>query len=336
MGWSDSFWGGCRYVYDRACDSVVGGLQRGGNIASFVGGALFAVSYALDETLSAGYSIFGNFTGDAKINATALNLHYSLLETFDINRNGTSQGSFTDELTDYVHPYTIRMIALACAGSGVALKTIGATMGVFFRGYQDRDYYHKTKEIKVPLPSWDEYAIAVAASSSAALAMSFASNALIATLLKYSGYVERAYEFTHPSVSSHHIKTTDYSGPVAKIDLPVTYNTTRKTNLTVFGVKEPLLIKVLINGTAQAIYGAGVTLKSKGVNGTDIAPSAVLAMGAYGAYSFFSHKARTKHGKRLVEAAGKAMGIDEEHGLFDEIESDNTTDTNTRYVTLNS
>lgn len=299
MGWSKSFWSGCQYTSNLVREGLVAVLDFSGNAASLLSGTLSAFSYALDESVSAGYYGSANIQGAVHVNITLLKLAYSIIESFPFSQPVEKHGSFTDNIADNIDPVTLQMWALIALGSGIALKTIASSLGLYIQSMQDCDKYRRKEGVELTMPGCLEYIYAGSKSVTGALTIGFSVHGIVLAFLDKSGLVTHSYKYTHPKHSSNYVQTDDYTGPVEQDNITIIKNITRYFNVTLFGVKEPARLNVLFNGTADALGSAGVTFDNKGIDTTSIAPSLSIALLTGIAHRIFAERAKTAYDNRV-------------------------------------
>ena len=147
------------------------------------GGAGFAVSYAVEETLSATYYASANTQGMVTLQATLQDLPYGINETRPFQDVLQHSGGITFNLKNYLPPDTIKIVSVILFSSGTTLRLLGENIKQWQQSRVDKKYFQTHYGIDVPSPTGKEYLLASAKSLTGSISHGFSSTAIVGALL---------------------------------------------------------------------------------------------------------------------------------------------------------
>ncbi|QMT61863.1 hypothetical protein [Legionella sp. PC997] len=305
MRWMDKFWTATNWVLDTAVHSVADTVNLCATLACTLGGAAFAVSNALSlHDVSASYYGSVEAKGNFTLGVDLINLdNYRFAESFPLSYGKDINNGTTYNLTDYINAGTLQTASTICVASGVALKTLGASINHWQQNREERRSYACTKGIQIAKPSYKEYAFVGAEAFTGAIANAMLSHTVTAAFLHFS---EKSIpSITYPPHSEEHVRGAHYNGPVIAEPFKIGINL-GNSNFTVplyFGDLNVLLTKN-INVAANATYGGGFFFKrnneeQKPPLAVTEAVSSTVGVSAYLASNFFARKTKELHSERV-------------------------------------
>ncbi|KTD00528.1 hypothetical protein [Fluoribacter gormanii] len=305
MRWMDKFWTATHWVFDTTVHTVADTMNVCATLACSLGGAAFAVSNALslhDVTASYYGSVHaeGNFT--LGVDLASLE-NYRFNESYPLSYNNHVNNGTTYNLTDYVNAGTLQTASAICVASGVALKTLGASINHWQQNREERRYYARTKEMQIAKPSYKEYAYVGAEAFTGAVSNAMLSNAVTAAVLHIS---EKSFpSITYPPHSKQLVSGAHYNGPVISEPFKIGIDL-GDSNFTIplYFDNLNVLLKKTIDVAANATYGGGFFFKRNDVEqepplAATEAVSSTVAVSAYLASNFFARKAKELHSERV-------------------------------------
>lgn len=306
MGWKDRLWSTCGTIVNTAIDMTANAFNTLGSLACMAGGAGFAISYAVEEKLSATYFASANAVGGVTLQASLQDLPYELNETIAFQDALQHSDGMTFNLKDYLHPSTIKIASVVLFSSGATLRLLGENIKQWQQSRVDKEYFQKRYRIDVPSPAGKEYLHASAKSLTGSISYGFSSTAIVGGLLN-SGLVTSEYGITYPSSGAPRANSTYYHGPLNQFSIPIDYYFSKNVSIDLFD--QPLLatlgarIKAVVNGT----YGGGLFLYPlEDKNKNPVALPAVIGSSSLLANSFFSKKAIQLRDDRIQKAVDDA------------------------------
>lgn len=188
MGWVDRFWTAGNWLLDTTVHAVADSMNVCGTLACTLGGTAYAVSSMLGtEDVSASYygevKAAGNFT----LGVNLTNINYAFNEQYPLTYNNHVNNGTSYNLTDYINAGTVQAASMICVASGIALKTIGASVNKWQESREERRYYARTQGMQVANPQLKEYYYVCAEAFSGAVSMAMLSNMVATTALYFSG-----------------------------------------------------------------------------------------------------------------------------------------------------
>ncbi len=304
MWWVDGFWTATKWVMDTTVHAVADTMNTCGTLACTLGGAAYAVSNALSlQDVNASYYGGVHAAGNFTLGVDLANLeNYSFNESFPLHYSNQINNGTTYNLTDYVNAQTLQSASTICVASGIALKTLGASINHWQQSREEQRYFTQMNEMQIASPSLKEYAFVGAEAFTGAVSNAMLSNAIAAAAIHYSGRI--VPDITYPPNSEDHVYGAHYNGPIisqpfdVKIDLG-------DGNFTIPLYFENLnvLLKKTIDVVANATYGGGFFFKRNDVSQKPPLPvteavSSTVGVSAYLASNFFARRARELHSER--------------------------------------
>ncbi|CEG58092.1 hypothetical protein [Legionella fallonii] len=306
MGWKDRFWSAYGTVVDTAIDITAKTLNTVGSLACMAGGAGFAMSYAVDETLSATYSASGNALGSVVLQAELHGFPYAINETISFQDFLQHSDGTTFNLKNYFPPDTIKIASAILFSSGTALRLLGDNIKQWQQGRVDTLYFRQHHRIDVSPPAIKEYLHASAKSITGSLSYGCLSSAIVGKV--FNARISPAeYSVTYPLNGTHRANGTYYQGPVNELPIPVDYFFSKNISIDFFA--QPFLVTVgaRINAMINASYGGGLFLQpAYDQKESPVLIPGVIGGGALLANSIFSRKVVQLRDERILKAVDDA------------------------------
>lgn len=298
MKWRDGFWTACTYIADTVIGTTANSLQMFGTIACQLGGALFSISYAIDETVTANYyataAVGGDFNFNVSVTQYRLNIKNATLPFGDyIERNN----GLTYNLQNYVSPGSVFKTSLIFVGSGTALKLLGANLE-HWQNARLEVRHCQTLQKKRSMPSAEEVFYWNAEDLCDSLSKTLQIQIIASTYIRYSKFFNGSHTIAYPSHGNHTDGT--YTGPVKSSLIPLNYFLDENITMSSTSVQ--------IAGTAAATvnvtYGAELVFQhTANAQPPLIVPAATIFVSRI-ASSFFGYKARKAYCERMLTDLG--------------------------------
>lgn len=278
MTWTDTFWSAYKivsYTTELVVCTTIGATVRAlnsvGTLACMIGGAGFATSYSIDESLNASYYGSLNANGLVTLGLDAKQLRVKVNETMPFSRNDQMNWGATYNLVDYIYPYTIQTYSSIFFISGTALKVLCANVRHWQQNReQARDFKNK-HGVKLMSPFITEYLGITTAAIFESLAQSSLSSAVTSNVINSTGLLGSSQSFTYPFQSNQTINSTYYKGPVTSTVFHLSEEMSKNITIKwpfINPFRQPVELSILIEalikgqGDMNATYGAGIFLKS--------------------------------------------------------------------------
>ncbi|BCA94071.1 hypothetical protein TUM19329_04320 [Legionella antarctica] len=302
MGWRDRLWSAYGVVVDTTIESVSNTFNATGSLACIAGGAVFAISFKIDEALNASYYGAVHAMGTVILSAEFNEFNYRVNETIPFEDSLQKSGGVAYLMSDYLHKDVVYTTSALLISSGTVLRALGANIKQWQQGRTDKAYYNTHHGVMISSPAVQEFLYTNAESLSGSLAYTCLSAAIAGTFIS-SQVISPRQSLTYPCEGEFLVNETDYNGPVTGVSIPLAFMVTRNITLDLLGVA---LIKAQVEGLANATYGGGLFLKpaDKPSDNASEPPStlpAVIGVSAYLANSFFTKKLVHLRDERIMQ-----------------------------------
>lgn len=288
MTWTDRFWTAYRVVTNIAIDATANTLNILGSAACIAGGALFNVSFAMDDSMNGSYYGGIDAIGNVNVNLYAVELKYTYNQTLPIDESYATKGSQDFNLKNYIQPDSIRIISAICMASGFLFRTVSANIDLWQQGRRDAHDYKNRHGIDLPKPSGKEFITTNAQSISGSLSYMMLSSSTAGGLLNFLQILNHK-NVTYPAHSK-----------VIPFNLDLIQNAT--INIPSIGMTVHVLEHIFAMIQANATYGGRVELQLNNLDIPPVAVTAPLGSAAYLANRFFTQQARSLRDERAYEA----------------------------------
>lgn len=298
MGWRDRFWSAYGVVVDTTIEAVLQAFNAVGSLACIAGGAGFAISFAIDEVLTASYYGAANAMGTVTLSAEFKEFNYRINETIPFADSLQKSGGITYLLQDYLHKDAVYTTSALLFSSGTLLRALGANMKLWQQGRVDKAYFKDLHGVKISSPAGQEYLYTNAESLFSSLSYAFLSEAITGAVIS-SQVMSSSQSLTYPDKGDLQVSETHYKGPVTELSIPLVYTLTRNISLDLFGLA---LVRARVQGMANATYGGGLFLQpAENRSDPPVALPAVIGVSAYLANNFFSKKLIQLRDERVLQ-----------------------------------
>ncbi|KTC80942.1 hypothetical protein [Legionella cherrii] len=307
MRWADRFWSATSWAFDTTVHAVADTMSVCGTLACTLGGAAYAVSNMLNlEEVSASYYGAVNATGNFTLGVNLTNINYSLSESFPLTYSNHINNGTAYNVTDYISSGMVQTASTICMASGIALKTLGATINQWQENREEQRYYARNHGLQIAKPHWKEYGYVSAEAFAGALSMAMLSTTVATTALYFSS--RTVPKITYPPSGERYVAGAYYNGPT--ISMPFNINIdlgTSSFNIPLYFETMNVLLNKTVEVAAKATYGGGFFFKPN--QNTPNPPlavteavSSITGAGAYLARNFFASKAKHLHAERIQKA----------------------------------
>ena len=143
MRWRDRLWSAYGVVVDTTIEITANTLNMVGSLACMLGGAGFAMSFAIDEVLNASYYGAANAMGAVKLSVEFESFDYRINETIPFEDSFQKSDGIAYLLKDYLHQDAVQTTSVLLFSSGTVLRVVGANMKQWQQGRVDKAYYKK-------------------------------------------------------------------------------------------------------------------------------------------------------------------------------------------------
>lgn len=301
---AELFWSVGSWFLRQLVKGTADALDKVGTLACVAGGVGYTASYAMDNTLSAGYYASADVNGDAYVNITVAQFNYQTTKNIPFTYNGDKSEGTSFKLSDYVTAEAVRVICVVAVASGTAARLVSAGLNKWQQGRDDSRRNQEAYQIELPRASVKEYLFLGASSVTHSMCIVLIGNTIANSLLYSSHFIGGSYEYTYPSNGTVLANSTYYSGPLKTLLTPadvqfvedvVAYVSFLKLNVTVIEA-----VNALTNITAN--YGGGILIESHNTSTPSIALPAVAGATSYVLGNFFAEKNTNLRMQRHDEA----------------------------------
>ncbi|MCL9683263.1 hypothetical protein [Legionella maioricensis] len=298
MGWRDRFWSAYGVVVDTTIEITANTLNMVGSLACVIGGAGFAISFAIDEVLNASYYGSVAAMGAVKLSVEFESFDYRINETIPFDDSFQKSDGISYLVKDYLHKDAVQITSAALFSSGTVLRVLGANMKQWQQGRVDKAHYKNRLGVDIPSPTGKEYLYTNAESLFGSLSYTFLSTAVTGAVIK-AQVISPTQHLTYPDKGRIQVNEPYYKGPVTEVSIPLAYTFVRNISLDLFGFA---LLKARAQGLANATYGGGLFLQPAD-NPPDppVVLPAALGASAYLVNNFFSKKLIHLRDERIMQ-----------------------------------
>ncbi|MES2621727.1 MAG: hypothetical protein V4615_12830 [Bacteroidota bacterium] len=310
MKWTDTFWSAYGMTVDTTFNATASLLQNVGTLACIAGGAGFALSHAMDESVNASYFGSANTTGQVVAGANIESYKYNVNATIPFKYYAEQDSGKTYYLTDYIHPSSVRFASYALVASGAALRSVGTNLKLWQQHREDRKYIKNKYQVDAIKPELKEYAIASSDSFLSSLSFATVSCAVTSSILHFSGFIGSSHSITYPSYGQLSANSTHYQGPVNMTSIPVSFHLGQNATLDLPIIGNVLAYEqVNANALVNATYGGGLFFSNRNSSSLVVGiSSAALGVSSYIGSMFFSKKTTQLRDDRNSEAQRVGYG----------------------------
>ncbi|CAM2736456.1 Uncharacterised protein [Legionella steigerwaltii] len=307
MRWMNGFWTAANWAFDTTVHAAANTMNVCGTLACTLGGAAYAVSNMLNlEEVSASYYGAVNATGNFTLGVNLTNLDYGLSESFPLTYSNHVNNGTSYNLTDYITSGVVQNAGVICMATGIALRTVGATINEWQKAREEQRYYADKLGLQLAKPLWKEYGYVSAEAFAGAVALAMFSTTVATTALQFSS--RTVPKITYPPSSEHLVSGAYYNGPTITLPFNIRIDLgTSNFTIPLYFENLNVLLNKTVDVAAKATYGGGFFFKpNKATPNPPLAVteavSAVVGGSAYLAQGLFAKKAEALHAQRIQKA----------------------------------
>lgn len=300
MSWINKFWTAYDYATSTVINSTAAALSTVGSLACKVGGAGFALSYAIDETVKGSYYGLANAVGKIDMGIDIIQFSYSINGTLPFQQSFQKEDGMSYHLKDYLRADVLRAASGIFSVSGLFLNVISANIKKWQQGRDDKKYIKNKYGKESTGATLKEHIYESAAIACSSLTDSFISCAITSSIINYSGLIGSNKSITYPYTSPWRINSTQYQGPVQSTLFPLSYKIEQNKTLNLpFIGQVDILQKVLGEALLNVTGGGGLFFKSNNKTSLPTAIPASLGITTHLTGSFFANKATRQRDNRM-------------------------------------